>query len=231
MTEPTLGLVTIGQAPRTDLVPELRATLPPCRIIEHGALDGLDAAQIADLAPRPGEHAVTSRLADGGSAVFGHDQALPLIGEAIARAEDDGADVVLLACSGAFPDMPHRTPLLLVEQLAHHGVAGFGSEPRIGIIRPLPEQLPDALPAWERSLGRPIAAADAANPYADGESASAAAAKRIAGDVDLIVLDCMGFDEPMRRAASAAAGKPTLLVRSLAARLTAELLVATPPRG
>ncbi|MGH3750343.1 MAG: AroM family protein, partial [Micromonosporaceae bacterium] len=58
-----LGVVTIGQAPRDDLVPEMVPLLPPARIVEHGALDGMSAAQIADLAPKPGEQPLTSRLA------------------------------------------------------------------------------------------------------------------------------------------------------------------------
>ncbi|AOS63941.1 AroM family protein [Actinoalloteichus hymeniacidonis] len=221
---PTLGVVTIGQTPRVDLTPELTAVLPPCRLVEHGALDGLSTEEIAALAPRPGEHAVTSRLRDGGSAVFGHDQSLGLVAAAIRRAEDDGADLVLLACSGSFVGLEHRKPLLLVEQLAHHAVAGLGPELRIGIVRPLAAQLSDAGEAWARTLGRAVAAVDVAAPYSDGQAASAAAAARIADSTDVIILDCMGFDEPMRRAAAEASGRTVLLVRGLAARVTAEFV-------
>jgi protein AroM len=228
---PTLGVVTIGQTPRVDLTPELAAVLPRCRIVEEGALDGLDAAQIAALAPRPGEHAVTSRLADGDSAVFGHHQSLGLVEAAIARAEDVGADVVLLACSGSFTGIAHRVPLLLVEQLAHHAVAGLDPALRIGVVRPLPQQTGAARAVWERALGRPLSAVDAADPYHDGAAASAAAAARIAADVDVIVLDCIGFDEAMRRAAARASGRAVLLVRGLAARLAAELVAGWPTSG
>lgn len=228
----TLGVVTVGQAPRSDLTPELAALLPAhCRIVEHGALDGLSTEELAALRPRPGEHALASRLADGSSVVFGHDQSLPLVEKAIARAEDDGADAVLLVCSGSFPDLGHRVPLLLVERLAHHAVAALGVEPRIGIIRPLPEQLADARSAWKATLGRDVAAADAASPYVGAGRDVPAAAARIADEVDVIVLDCIGYDEPMRHAAARASGRPTLLVRGLAARITAEFLAAGTVRG
>lgn len=221
---PTLGVVTIGQAPRIDLTPELAALLPPCRIVEHGALDGLTATQIDAMAPQSGEHPVTSRLADGSSAVFGHRQSFDLVAAAIARAEDDGADLVLLACSGSFAGIAHRAPLLLVERLAHHAVAGLDPDLRVGVVRPLAAQVLAASEVWARSLGRPPAAVDVADPNHDGVAASAAAAARIGPEVDVLVLDCIGFDEPMRRAAARASGRPVLLVRSLAARGAADLI-------
>jgi protein AroM len=226
-----IGIVTIGQSPRSDLTPELLPHLPPCRVIEHGALDGLTDSQIAALAPRDGEEALTSRLASGGSAVFGHDQAMPLVQQAIDRAENDGVDAVLVVCAGSFPSLRHTRPLLLTEALAHHGAAAIAHGRRVGIVRPLPSQIEDGCTQWERSLGRPVAAAAAASPYTDGIEAVAQAAAQIADRCDLVVLDCIGYDEPMRRAAADASGRPVLLVRSLAARLAGELLEAGPGRA
>ena len=221
---PTVALVTIGQAPRTDLAGEFAALLPPCTIVQTGALDGLDAAQIAAMAPRPGEHALTSRLADGGYAVFGHDQVMPLVQQAIDRAEAQGADVSVVVCSGSFPPMRHRRPLLFCEPLAHHASGGLAAGGRIGVIRPLAEQCDDARSAWQHSLGRAPAAVGAASPYAAGPAELADAVAGVAPHCDLIVLDCIGYDEAMRRVALRAAGKPVLLVRSLAARLVGEFL-------
>ena len=154
-----LAVITIGQSPRSDLTPELAAVLPAgTELIEHGGLDGLGADQIAALAPRDGEHAFTSRLRDGGSAVFGHDQSIPLVERAIARGESDGADLSLLVCSGEFPGVRHERPLFLVERLAHDGVRGLLSGltrggGRLGVLSPLPEQVADAYRHWEQSIG------------------------------------------------------------------------------
>lgn len=220
----TLGVVTIGQAPRDDLVPELVPLLPPCRIVERGALDGLSPAEIAGMAPRDGEAVFSSRLANGTGVVFGHDQALPLVERAVARAEDDGADVVLIVCGGSFPPLVHRRPLLLTEALAHHAVAALTGDQRVGVVRPLPKQLDDGARAWERTLGRPVSGTAAASPYSDGLSVIAAAAAGLAEGCDVIILDCIGYDERMRAAAVAASGRSVLLIRSLAARLVGELL-------
>jgi len=51
----TIATVSIGQTPRPDVVSELRPFVPDATWIEAGALDGLDDAGIAALAPPPGE--------------------------------------------------------------------------------------------------------------------------------------------------------------------------------
>lgn len=220
----TLGIVTIGQAPRSDLTPEILPLMPPCRMVEHGALDGLSADEVTALAPTPGEHALTSKLRDGSSVVFGHDRAVPLVEKAVGRAEADGADVTLIVCSGSFPPLRHGRPLLFTEALAHHATAGLAAGEPIGIVRPLASQVDDGATAWERTLGRPVAAVTSASPYTDTPEDVAAATASLADRCAVIVLDCIGYDERMRALAAEASGRRVLLVRTLAARLTGELL-------
>ena len=50
-----LGTVTIGQAPRTDLIPEIKQFLGDgVEILEAGALDGLTLAEVQSSTPTPG---------------------------------------------------------------------------------------------------------------------------------------------------------------------------------
>ena len=226
-----LAIITIGQSPRVDLTPDIRKVVPPAtELVEHGALDELDADQIAALAPQPGEHALTSRLRDESSTVFGHDQSVPLVAQAIARAEADGADLSLLVCTGEFPGVRHNRPLFLTERLAHDGVRSLlrGLAPsagRLGIVRPLPEQVEDAYGHWEASLGLRPVAVSAASPYTDSHENIAEAAASVAAESDLVVLDCIGYDEDMRTAATAATGGVAVVaVRAVAARLLGSLL-------
>ena len=51
-----VGLITVGQAPRSDVVPDMAAILGgDVEIVEAGALDGLTREQIAPLAPEGDE--------------------------------------------------------------------------------------------------------------------------------------------------------------------------------
>ncbi len=51
----SVGLITIGQAPRVDMVPEMTEWLGPVRTIERGALDGMTPDGIAAFYPSPDE--------------------------------------------------------------------------------------------------------------------------------------------------------------------------------
>ena len=54
-----IGIVTIGQSPRTDVVPEIQAHLGDhVEVLEHGALDGLSLTEVQELCSRAGHVAI-----------------------------------------------------------------------------------------------------------------------------------------------------------------------------
>ncbi len=237
-----LGLVTIGQAPRTDLAGDIEPWLGGLRVSEHGALDddvfdGQEGQRTrAALAPAPGEAPLISRLRDGTSAVLGHDALAPRMRDAVARCAADGAAATLLLCTGNFPPVPpvpaggsHRGPhpVLYAESLVQRGVLALVGDAPVGIVCPLAEQRADVARRWSELLPGPLRA-EPANPYAaDAHDAVAAAARRLTEEGShWLVLDCIGYTESMRRAAALAAGRPVLLARALAVRLAAEAATA-----
>jgi hypothetical protein len=75
----TVGAITIGQSPRTDMVPELLEVLGPgVELLEGGALDGMSGAEIAAIAPRDGDQVLVTRLRDGSSVRLAERHILPL---------------------------------------------------------------------------------------------------------------------------------------------------------
>ncbi|GAB2807581.1 AroM family protein [Streptomyces daliensis] len=235
---PLLGLVTIGQAPRTDLTGDIAPLLTGVRAVEHGALDldrfdGTEAEANRtrrEVGPVEGEAPLISRLRDGSSVVLGHDALAPRMRDAVARCEADGAGATLLLCTGNFPSVPSAWPLLYAEPLVQQGVrAVVGAEP-VGIVCPLPAQREDVGRRWARLLEGPVRV-EPADPY--GEDAAArvaeAAGRLVAGGSRWLVLDCIGYTEAMRAAACAAVGPghPVLLARALAVRLASEVATAT----
>src|SRR2546422_953146 len=77
--KPRVGMVTIGQAPRVDVVPAMADVLgPDVEIIERGALDGLGGDEIAQLAPESDDEVLVTRLTDGSSVFVGKRGVTPL---------------------------------------------------------------------------------------------------------------------------------------------------------
>lgn len=224
-----LGIVTIGQSPRADLTGEIAAYLPPGTVMaERGALDERTAAEIAALAPAADDDVLTTRLRDGRSVVLDRRKLVPLLAEAISVLEGNGAEVSLLVCTGSFPRLPRRRPLLDAEHLLVRGVAAIAADGGpLGVVVPLAAQRQALAERWRQALDLPVLV-EAADPYADNAAeAVPAAAERLARQgARLAVLDCMGFTEAARRTAAARAGIPVLLARSVVGRLTAELLSA-----
>ena len=62
----TLGIVTIGQAPRDDISALFAQHAPPgTKVILRGALDGLSDSEIDALSPRSGADTLYTRLRGG----------------------------------------------------------------------------------------------------------------------------------------------------------------------
>ncbi|OZM77969.1 hypothetical protein CFP66_33445 [Pseudonocardia sp. MH-G8] len=218
----TLGLVTIGQSPRPDMTADMRPVLGDVELVEHGALDGLDAGAVQALAPSDTDEVLVTRLTDGSTVSVAHAAIVPLVQQAVARAEDDHVAATLVVCTGSFPEVPARRPVLYAERLLTAGVDGIVGSAPLAALCPDDRQLTMMERKW--GGGREVVPA-AASPYlGDPETAVARAAEKVrARGARFVVLDCMGYSSRMKDAAESAAGIPVLLARTLVARLAGEV--------
>ena len=225
-----LGILTIGQSPRSDVLPEMALLLGEnVDVLEAGALDGLDASAIAALAPEAGGQVLVSRLRDGGWARMGEEKILPLIQEKIAYLESKGAALILLLCTGAFPDgFVSRVPLLYPQKIIYGVAPAFSANGHLGIVNPDPAQAEGAETRWTQIAAKVTTVGF--NPYQPGEIEAAAKKLRESG-ADLVVLDCMGYTKGMQQEFARATGLPVLLPRTAVARLAAELLSGFAPQA
>src|SRR5512142_529604 len=104
MRERILGTLTIGQAPRTDVVPIIDRHVPAgVRTLHRGVLDGLSRAAIDDrYRPEPGEAVLVTRLADGGEIVLSRSRMRDGVQQGLMALEAQGSDVILVLCTGTF---------------------------------------------------------------------------------------------------------------------------------
>lgn len=211
----TLALVTIGQAPRTDLLPDVAELLKGVDWLERGALDLLTPSDIAALAPRDGEGTLVSRLRDGSSATLSRERIGPLLDGAIARAIEAGATRVVVMCTGRLDHGPAPVPVHHAEDLAHEVMGSLIGDGFLGVLCPLPSQIGDIAARWQQRLGRPVAVA-AVDPYtASLAQLEAAAASLVAQGAGHLFLDCIGYTQDQANAAQRA-GVPASTARALA---------------
>lgn len=219
-----LAAVTIGQAPRTDIMGDIASLLPAgVEVREYGALDDYTLERVeAEVSFEPGDEALVSRMRDGRQAHFTQRFVNPLVQAKIDQAEQEGADVVALFCTGVFPRFRHRGIFLEPQPLLHSVARSLAGGRRIGVLVPMPDQVQQAYEFWGRS-GVDVFVASA-SPYLDFEEVRRAGAQFAGKDLAFLCADCMGFSCAMKEALEQASGLPVLLPRTLAARILAELL-------
>ena len=220
--KPRVGMVTIGQAPRVDVVPEMADLIGPgVEIVERGALDGLAADAIAGLAPSGDDEILVTRLVDGSAVFLGKPKVTPLVQRGIEELEAAGAAMTVLLCTGTFKGLEARRPLIQPDRVLQGVLNGVRFHGRLGVVTPSERHVEQTGARW-RSYGfDPVVVAS--SPYhGDADTARAIEAFRAAG-VGFVLLDCMGFRREARDAVTQALGVPVVVANLLVARVVAEL--------
>lgn len=195
----TVGLLTPGQAPWLEVARQLAPWWgPDVDVVEAGALDGLDRAEIEALRPeRPGR-GLWVRLRDGQGVAVDAEGIRARLEAALRRLESWGADVIVLLCTCPLGPLESRRPLVDPSRLLPAAVEGLRGVGRIGVVTP-PLRDPERYRAKWLPFGERVAFAAAAPFGAEGDWYGVTRQLAEAG-VELVVLDCLGYSEDDRAA-------------------------------
>ena len=219
MKAAVVGVLTIGQSPRTDITPSIRAIVgPDVIIVEGGGLDSLTDENIKLLAPEESDTTYISRLRDGKSVKIAKTKLLPFLQIELSHLEEE-ADIVLMLCTGDFPMLKTKKPIIYPDKVLNHTVSAILASGSLGLIIPLEEQREQLVGKWEQQNLQLFV--EVASPYEKSDVARAARALKERGS-DIIVLDCMGYDERHKKEAIMGSGLPVLLPRTLVSRILSE---------
>src|SRR5436190_10614690 len=166
MRQRVLGTLTIGQAPRPDVVPIIdRHVSAEVRRIHRGVLDGLSHAEIAArYRPEGGEPELVTRLQDGTEIVLSRRRMKDGVQQALSALEAEGCDAILLLCTGTFDGLAcDKAWLVEPDHIIPGMVAGLVEKRQLGIIVPIAGQIESEAGKW-RGLARPPVFATA-SPY------------------------------------------------------------------
>jgi protein AroM len=225
MSQRVLGTLTIGQAPRPDVVPIIdRYVSADVRRIHRGVLDGMTHAEIAArYKPEGGEPELVTRLQDGTEVVLSRARMKDGVQQALAALEAEGCDAILLLCTGTFDGLAcNKAWLIEPDHIIPGMVAGLVEKRQLGIIVPIASQIGSERGKWRPLHRAPIFAA--ASPYAGSDDALIDAGKELkARGAEAILLDCIGFTERHRQALLPL-GLPVIVSNAVAAKALSELL-------
>jgi protein AroM len=219
----TLGIAVIGQCPRDDIATIFAEMLPSSvRIVLRGCLDGFSDAAIDRLAPHDGDDTLYTHLRGERDVKISKQTVIARAPATLDALRQDGADALLFACTGEFPEMRGDTGVVFPSRVLAGLAAALLPQGRLGLLVPAPEQISKLTQKWKRP-GIDVVA-EALLPSALNEAVGDAAKRLAAGRPDLIAMDCMSYRLEARTVVRQIAGVPTLLAVSATARIVEELL-------
>ena len=219
-----IGIVTIGQSPRTDVVKEMAPFFGRnVSVLERGALDGLTLEQVREFSPESGMMPLCTRMKDGTEVVIAKEKILSRIEQSIEELNENEPTLILLLCVGSFPPFQSSCLVLQPQRIVNRCVESLISEGHhLGVMIPIPEQEDWARENFAHITPR-ITVTDA-SPYADRSRVSRASMLLKEANCDLIVMYCMGFTRELTKEVRSMTGKPVILSSSIVARTIGELL-------
>lgn len=219
----TLGIVTIGQAPRDDIV-ELFAAQAPAgtKVILRGALDGMSDAEVDAVPPISGADTLYTRLRGGRDVKISKQAVIARSPATLAKLRADGCDAIVYACTGEFPPMEGDAGVLFPSRVLSGIAEGLLPRGRLGLLVPFAEQGEKLAAKWARS-GVSVTV-EALVPSAGPEEAAAVARRLASTKPDLVALDCMSYGPATKAAVKAQVKVPTLLAITATGRVLRELL-------
>jgi protein AroM len=216
-----VGILTIGETPRPDLEAVFRRHVPGVELIVRGALDGLSRAAIEAMAAAGGDYPLFTVLRDGSTREISLYRLKPLLDECAKDVAAQGAAVSALMCAGNFPELSSPIPVLYPSRVLAAVVRGVCRGNRIGIVLPNAGQVGAAVAHWrEKGFEAKAAVASPKEPAALPEAAKALADPNL----ELIILDCMGFPPEEAKRMRALCGRPVLCPQGILPRIMAEML-------
>jgi len=158
----------------------------------RGGLDGLSQRELEAFGKTTPQYPLMVRLADAMTREVDMAELLPHLFRQAQALHADGADCVVLMCSGGFPEFGLSVPVLRPAALLLAASSVLATRGRVGLISPIASQQAPAAAFWTEKGFTPSSAF--ASPF-DPQAVREAAAGLAARQVEVIVLDCMSFTD------------------------------------
>lgn len=221
-----IGAASPAQTPCKDILSvELTSILGDrVEIIQKGALDWIPDERLYEYAPKEGEASLITPLRDGsGTFRMAKERLWPEFQQTYNYLEQQGCEMIIMFCTGIFPDtLCANVPILYPSKLLAANVHALSSRGKIAVVEPDYFSKDREAAYWKTIVREPLMSN--VSPYGDFEEIAAVAHELKSADVDLIVLDCLGFDRRVKEIFAQETKKPVLLPRTIIARTVLNLM-------
>jgi protein AroM len=219
-----LGALTIGQSPRVDILPEFLAAIGvEVEIVQRGALDGMSVMEVEKLVPTKDDCLLVTRMQDGSEVRLSERLILDKMKRCVHELEEAGVELIALFCTGEFPDLGERVPILRPNFIMERLVPALIPGGRLCAVAPSRDQIPAIMEKWSRSGCSTYA--ESVSPYTSTMDDLRRCAARVARlDCDLVVLDCIGYSGQARAVFREIVDRPVILPRRLLGSIAREML-------
>jgi protein AroM len=218
-----IGILTIGQSPRPDVIGEfLRVLGRDYEIIERGALDDYSVEELRSRKVASGERILVTKLRDGEEIKVSHDLVISNLQKGIDYLERKKIDLTLLLCTGKFPEFKSKHLVVQPSEIVRGTVTASLRSGKLAVVVPAREQIPKTK---TEVFGIDVDVYyDTASPYGSKTELREMAIRISKENVDLVFLDCMGFTHEMKQMVRDVTGKPVILSNALVARVLQEIV-------
>lgn len=210
-----IGIVTMGTGDSERMTDVTEVFGKETTVHITGIVDGYSYEYIREnFWPEKNESFIVSKIRSNKDIMISGKKAKQLVDLKVKEFENNGIYNVLIFCTGHFERIETKGIMAIPEKIIYGLLEGLRVS-RVGIIVPEKEQIDDSLVQY--SVFNPIIRA--ASPYKDIESIARAAKEFRNEDVELIVTDCMGFNEAMGKVVQKESNKKVIVPRVFIPRI------------
>ncbi|MBJ3591740.1 AroM family protein [Salmonella enterica subsp. enterica serovar Saintpaul] len=221
----SLAILTIGVVPMGEVLPLLTEYIDEQHITHHSLLGQMQREEVmAEYAVSPGEELLLTLLSDQRLAHVSRQKVERDLQSIVEVLDNQGFDVILLMSTAVINRLTARNSILLEPlRIIPPLVASIVDGHQVGVIVPIAELLDDQASKWQVLQTPPVYAV--ANPIDGSVQQLIDAGKDLLEQgADVIMLDCLGFNQRHRDLLQKSLDVPVLLSNVLIARLASELL-------
>ncbi|POT58449.1 AroM protein [Citrobacter amalonaticus] len=222
----SLAILTIGIVPMSEVLPLLTEYIDEQHITHHSLLGKMSREEVmAEYAVSEGEEPLLTLLSDNQLAHVSRQKVERDLQNVVEVLDNQGYDVILLMSTANINSMTARNSILLEPlRIIPPLVASIVDGHQVGVIVPVAELLAAQTRKWQVLQTPPVFSL--ANPVHDSSQKLIDAGKALLEQgADVIMLDCLGFNQRHRDLLQKNLDVPVLLSNVLIARLASELLI------